>query len=71
MNWIKMHWVSVAGVLGIAIPFLKPSIDAFIAANPHSTLAVLLAAIVSAYYVNSPRQQTLAKVIPIQGENKQ
>jgi hypothetical protein len=61
MKWLKAHWPAVGGVIAVIVPFAKPSIDAFIAQNPHSTLAVLLGAIVGAYYLNSPRQQAAPK----------
>ena len=54
MNWLKSHWPAIGSVVAAVLPFELPSLKAFIAANPHSTLGVLLAAVVAAYYAQSP-----------------
>lgn len=58
MNWLKAHWPAVGAVIGAVLPFELPSIKAYIAANPHTFLAVLLAAVVAAYYQQSPLQKS-------------
>ena len=52
MKWIKAHWPTVVSVAGFAIPFLLPSLNAYIAAHPHSAEGVLLSALVAAWYSN-------------------
>lgn len=64
MNWLKAHWPAVGAIISAVLPFELPSIKAFIAANPHSMFAVLLGAIVAAYYAQSP-------LAPKNGQNQQ
>lgn len=54
MNWLKAHWPAISGVVAVVLPFELPSINAYIAAHPHTTLGVLLAAVVAMYYKQSP-----------------
>lgn len=54
MKWLKAHWPAISAVLGGAATFLLPAVKAFVAANPKSTVGVLLSAVIGAYYAQSP-----------------
>lgn len=56
MNWLKAHWPTVVSAVGFAIPFLLPSLNAYVAAHPHSAVGVLLSALVAAWYSNQNPQ---------------
>ena len=55
MNWLKQHWPAVVSAVGWAIPFLLPSLNAYIAAHPHSAEGVLLGGLVAAWYSNQTK----------------
>lgn len=57
MNWLKSHWPTIAAALGGVLPFLLPSILAYVSAHPHTTVGVLLAAVVAAYNATAPKDQ--------------
>lgn len=61
MKWLKAHWPMVGSTIAAILPFLIPSLQAYIAANPKSTVAVLFSAVIAAYYANSPKQQNAPK----------
>lgn len=54
MNFLKAHWPTITAALGVLIPFEIPSINAYVSAHPHSTIGVLLSAVVTTYYMKSP-----------------
>lgn len=55
------HWSSYAGALGIVLTFLLPSLNVYVAAHPHSTAAILIAAIIAAYHLTAPKDQAITK----------
>lgn len=57
MAFLKKYWPHIASVAAFALPFLIPSFNAYIAANPHTTEAVLLSAILAAYHSIPPSQK--------------
>lgn len=58
MNFLKKYWPTIAATLGGVIPFLIPSILAYVSAHPHTTVGVLLAAFVAAYHATAPKDQS-------------
>lgn len=57
MQFFKKYWPTITAVLGSAVPFLMPSLLAYISAHPHTTLGVLLAAFVAAYHSTAPKDK--------------
>lgn len=55
MNWLKLHWPSIAAFGGAVIPFLLPSLLTYVAAHPHTTIGVLLGCVVAAYNSTAPK----------------
>ena len=58
MNFLKKYWPTIAATLGGVIPFLIPSILAYVSAHPHTTVGVLLAAFIAAYHATAPKDQS-------------
>lgn len=55
MNFLKKYWPTIASLGGVAITFLLPSITAYAAANPKSTIGILCACIIAAYHSTAPK----------------
>jgi hypothetical protein len=59
MQFLKKYGPSILPLVGGAITFLIPSMQAFIAANPKSTAAVLLGCIIAAHNMTAPKDQNI------------
>lgn len=57
MQFLKKYWPTLSAGAAAAVPFLMPSILAYIAAHPHTTVAILLGAVVTAYHSTAPKDQ--------------
>ena len=57
MQFLKKYWPTIAATLGGVIPFLMPSILAYVQTHPHTAVGVLLAAVVAAYHATAPKDQ--------------
>lgn len=57
MNFLKKYWPTIAAALGAAIPFLMPSLLAYVQVHPHTAIGVLLAAVIAAYHSTAPKDQ--------------
>lgn len=57
MNFLKKYWPTITAALGAALPFLMPSILAYVQAHPHTAVGVLLAAVIAAYHASAPKDQ--------------
>lgn len=57
MNFFKKYWPTITAALGVAIPFLMPSLLAYVSAHPHTATGVLLGAFVAAYHSTAPKDQ--------------
>ena len=52
MAWLKAHWPTAVSAIGFAMPFMLPSLNAYIAAHEHTEIGVLLSCVVAAWYSN-------------------
>lgn len=57
MQFLKKYWPTITAALGAVIPFLMPSLLAYVQAHPHTAVGVLLAAVVAAYHSSAPKDQ--------------
>lgn len=57
MQFLKKYWPTIAAALGAAMPFLLPSLLAYVSAHPHTAVGVLLAAVIAAYHASAPKDQ--------------
>lgn len=57
MSFLKKYWPTMAAAGGAAIPFLMPSLLAYVAAHPHTTVGVLLGCVIAAYHSTAPQDQ--------------
>jgi hypothetical protein len=60
MNYVKSlltHWTSFAAVAAAVMPFMLPSLLAYISAHPHTTWGVLLGAVIAAYNATAPKDK--------------
>ncbi len=57
MSFLKKYWPTIVAALGGVIPFLMPSILAYVQAHPHTTVGVLLACVIAAYHATAPQNQ--------------
>jgi len=57
MQFLKKYWPTITAASGAALPFLLPSLKAYIAANPHTALGVLCACVIAAYHAKAPQDQ--------------
>ena len=57
MSFLKKYWPTIVAALGGVIPFLMPSILAYVQAHPHTTIGVLLACVIAAYHATAPQNQ--------------
>ena len=55
MSFLKAHWPAFASVMGLGYSFLKPSIDAYVVAHPHTAVSVFLTTAVAAWYANQKK----------------
>lgn len=69
MKFLQKYWPTISAGAAAVLPFLMPSILAYISAHPHSTVGVLLAALVAAYHARAPKDQTPPP--PSSGNNSQ
>ena len=70
MNYMKSlltHWTSIAAALAAVLPFLMPSLLAYISAHPHTTLAVFLGGAIAAYNATAPKDKTVITSANLQG----
>lgn len=58
MNFLKKYWPTITAALGGVLPFLLPSLLAYVQAHPHTTIGVLLAAVIAAYHATAPKDQS-------------
>jgi hypothetical protein len=52
MSFLKSHWPAVASVMGFSYTFMKPAIDTYVTAHPHTALGVFFTCVVGAWYAN-------------------
>lgn len=57
MNYLKKYWPTISAVAGGAITFLLPSLMAYVAAHPKSTVGVLLGCVIAAYHASAPKDK--------------
>lgn len=57
MEFLKKYWPSITAAAGVAIPFLMPSLLAYVSAHPHTATGVLLGCVVAAYHSTAPKNQ--------------
>jgi hypothetical protein len=57
MQFLKKYWPTITAVLGAAVPFIMPSLLVYVQAHPHTTVGVLLAAVIAAYHTTAPKDQ--------------
>ena len=57
MQFLKKYWPTIAAAGGAAIPFIMPSLLVYVQAHPHTTVGVLLAAVIAAYHSTAPSDQ--------------
>lgn len=55
MKFLKAHWPTIMAALGGVLPFLMPSLLAYVQAHPHTTVGVLLGAVILAYNSTAPK----------------
>lgn len=58
VNYFKAlfsHWSTYATAIAALVGFMTPSLNAYIAAHPHSTAGVLLSAALFAYHASAPK----------------
>lgn len=55
MKQFAKYLPTILAAAGAAIPFLMPSLLAYVSANPHTTVGVLLAAFIAAYHSPAPQ----------------
>lgn len=58
MQYLKKYWPTIAAAGGAAIPFLMPSLLAYVQAHPHTALGVLLGCVIAAYHSTAPKDQS-------------
>ena len=64
MNQFKKYLPTILAASGAVIPFLMPSLLAYVSAHPHTTVGVLLAAFIAAYHSTAPKdQQNVVKAL--------
>ena len=61
MSFLKKYWPTIVAALGGVIPFLMPSILAYVQAHPHTTVGVLLACVIAAYHATAPQNQATSQ----------
>ena len=57
MKYLKAHWGTISAVLGGALTFCLPGLQAVAAAHPKSTISVIIGALVSAYNLSAPKDK--------------
>lgn len=57
MKFLKAHWGAVMSVAGTLITFLIPSIQGYASQHPTTALGVILGALLTMYYSQSPVQK--------------
>jgi hypothetical protein len=67
MSFFKKYWPTITAAVGTLIPFLLPSLLAYVQAHPHTTVGVLLAAFIAAYHSTAPKDQNTLKAILLVG----
>jgi hypothetical protein len=65
MDFLKKYWPTIVAAVGAAVPFLMPSLLAYVSAHPHTAVGVLLAAFIAAYHSTAPKDQNQLKAILI------
>lgn len=63
MKQFTKYLPTILATAGAAIPFLMPSLLAYVSAHPHTTVGVLLAAFIAAYHSTAPKDQTPLKAL--------
>jgi hypothetical protein len=58
MSFIKKHYGTIAGIAGPLFIFLVPSLHAYEASHPHTTLGVIIAALVTSYNLTAPKDKS-------------
>ena len=69
--FLKKYWPTIVAAAGALLPFLLPSLKAYVAANPHTAIGVLLACVIAAYHAPSPNQQSAPSNPPAAGATGQ
>jgi hypothetical protein len=57
MNFLKKYWPTLAAGAGTLVPFLMPSLLAYVAAHPHTAVGVLCGCVIAAYHSTAPKNQ--------------
>lgn len=57
MQFLKKYWPTITAATGAMIPFLMPSLLEYVKAHPHTTVGVLLAALIAAYHATAPKDK--------------
>jgi hypothetical protein len=66
MKYLKLlqsHWPTIAAIVVALLPFVRPEILDFVKLHPHTTIGVLLSALIAAYNHASPAQQAQLQAI--------
>jgi hypothetical protein len=57
MQVLKKYWPTILAAVGGLVAFLVPSLTAYAAAYPKTTVGILCACIIAAYHSQAPKDQ--------------
>lgn len=57
MSFLKKYWGTISAIAVPLIAFLEPSIHAYIAANPHALLGIVMGALLTLYHSSAPKDK--------------
>lgn len=57
MQFLKKYWPTITAIGGGIVPFMIPSLNAYVAAHPHTAIGVLMAAVIAAYHATAPKDK--------------
>lgn len=57
MQFLKKYWGTISAVAVPLIAFLEPSLHAYIVANPHATVALIMGALLTLYHSTAPKDK--------------
>ena len=58
-KFLATYWPTIMAVAGGAVSFLLPSLAAYAAAHPHTTIGVLCGCVIAAYHSTAPKDQNI------------
>lgn len=57
MSFLKKYWGTIAAVIVPLLAFLEPSLRAYDASHPHTSLALLMGALLTLYHARAPKDK--------------